>query len=394
MDYKIKTTLKKYIVAVFIILIMILALYLRLIFVYKVVQPPLAGDAYNYDIMTKQFLTKGFLGYMSKTPNAYVTPGYPLFLAIIYKVFGFSKESPLQTVRIIQSIFSLLTVLIIFFIGREIKNNKVGLISSFFMAIYPTFAWAPSQILTEVIYTFTFILYLYLQIIVIKRPKIWLSILTGIIFGVSALIRPSAVPLIIVPYILYYFKHRNVRDTIINFLYVLLGFVVIMMPWWIRNILVMHKLILLATQTWNPMLGGAFPYFARIKYVPQYIHSTGDVIKFIIKGFKRSPLLYLKWYTIGKFNIIFGTMWYDLDLKYKYLRNLYQFHDFIYIVGWLGTLFSLRKDNIRLIGIYAILLTLIQLMFIPVARYAFAIIPLLMLLAAYIVDMLFFDNNI
>jgi len=37
-------------------------------------------------------------------------------------------------VRIIQSIFSVLTVLFIYLIGREIKNNKVGLIAAFFFS--------------------------------------------------------------------------------------------------------------------------------------------------------------------------------------------------------------------------------------------------------------------
>ena len=38
--------------------------------------------------MAKNFLENGFLGYgigeIAKEPNAYITPGYPLFLSFIY----------------------------------------------------------------------------------------------------------------------------------------------------------------------------------------------------------------------------------------------------------------------------------------------------------------------
>lgn len=394
MDSKVRLRSKKFFVAASIVVILAIALYLRFLFVYKVFEPPLSGDAKNYDIMVKQFLTKGFLGYMSNTPNAYVTPGYPLFLALIYKIFGFSNGSPLQAVRIIQSVLSVLTVLLIFFIGREIKNSKVGIMAALISAIYPTFVWASTLILTETVYTFIFMVYLYLQIIACKRPKAYINILAGISFGLAILIRPAAAPLIAIPYILVYIQSRDLNYTVRNFLQVLIGFIAIMMPWWIRNIVTLHKLILFATQTWNPMLGGAFPFFNGIEHVPQNIRSTMDVIKFIIKGFEKSPIYYFKWYTIGKFNIIFGSMWYDLDPKYQYLRNIYLLHSFVMAIGWLGAFYSLRKHEIRFIGIYAIVLTLIQLMFIPTNRYAFSIMPLLILLASYVIDKLLFEKGI
>jgi len=59
MDSKAKYVSKKFLIIASLVIIIIVALYLRFLFVYKVVQPPLSGDAKNYDIMVKQFLTKG-----------------------------------------------------------------------------------------------------------------------------------------------------------------------------------------------------------------------------------------------------------------------------------------------------------------------------------------------
>ena len=45
-----------------------------------------SGDGLGYEKMAQQLLTKHVYGYKSTEPNAYVTPGYPLFLAAVYGV--------------------------------------------------------------------------------------------------------------------------------------------------------------------------------------------------------------------------------------------------------------------------------------------------------------------
>ena len=63
----------------------------------------LTHDEIGYHEMTRQFLNKGFLGYYSNKPNAFVTPGYPLFLAAVYKaveIINGSGTNPLPIVTI------------------------------------------------------------------------------------------------------------------------------------------------------------------------------------------------------------------------------------------------------------------------------------------------------
>lgn len=371
-----------------------LALYLRVYFVNHIDHLPLkdySADAYNYDVMVRQFLDQGFLGYLSTTPNAYITPGYPLFLAAIYKIVGYQPDSPLHAVRLIQAIIAALAVPLMHLIGRQLKNVRVGYMAAVLTAVYPSFVWAPTILLTETLGTVLFVLYLYAQLVALSKDKPLYHLLSGLAFGLGLLVRPAGAPLIVVPYLYHWWQTRATRQVARSFLWSVGGLVAIMFPWWLRNVLTLHKLIFLATQTWNPMLGGAFPYFQGMEHMPK-VQSTADVLIFILQGFLKQPVLYLKWFTIGKFNIIFGRMWFDLAPEYGFLRSLTPLHPLIVAVGWLGVLSALRRREFQIPAILTVLMTAIQLMFIPVNRYAFGIMPLLMLTTALVFEVLWFTK--
>jgi hypothetical protein len=75
------------------------------------------------------------------------------------------------------------------------------------------------------------------------------------------------------------------------------------------------------------------------------------------------------------------------------MNSFILFHFLVIICGWVGTLFCIIKNKLRIISIFAILLTLMQLMFVPEARYAYSIIPLLMIMMAYLLNYIFFDSK-
>jgi asparagine N-glycosylation enzyme membrane subunit Stt3 len=122
---------KKIFVVSSLLIVFLIALVLRMAFVFKMEQPQLKNDAYNYDVMTKNFLDKGYWGYTDSyslkrpalKPNAVITPGYPMFLAAIYSVTGYKDVSPLQAVRTIQAILGALTYLRLFFRVNRVSNR-------------------------------------------------------------------------------------------------------------------------------------------------------------------------------------------------------------------------------------------------------------------------------
>jgi hypothetical protein len=54
----------------------------------------------------------------------------------------------------------------------------------------------------------------------------------------------------------------------------------------------------------------------------------------------------------------------------------------------MGTICSILKNNVRILSEYVIMLTMLQLAFIPEQRYAFSIMSVLMILSGYAISRL------
>ncbi len=366
--------------------ILVTAILPRLMLVFFMKHPPLVTDAYNYDVMTKQFLDKGFWGYNDTVPNALITPGYPLFLSIIYAMSGYGQGSPLTAVRVVQALIGALTCLIVYLIARKLINRKCGIIAGFIYALYPPFIWSPTLILTETLYNFLFLLYIYLQILVLSSRSKAVSFSCGLTFAAAVMVRPLVFPLFFLPFLAHFILKRD-WSIIKMFGFSLLGVLVIMVPWWIRNIITMDKFILLATQTGFPFIAGMFPYHRNVDVSHyQAKNQMAEGLKILMEGLRTDPVLYIKWFTIGKLQSIFGYMWLEIN-QFYFLLYLKPLHYLIVVFGWIGTFYSIFKKEIIVIPVFVVLLTCMQLMFTAWPRYAYPIIPLL------IISMLYFLNS-
>lgn len=374
------------------ITIFIFALYLRLRMI-AAISHILSHDAINYDAMARQFLNNGVLGYMSQKPNAYVTPGYPIFLSVIYSIFGYDSASRFMQVRVAQAVLGAATCILIFAIAKRLFNSRASIFALFISAVYPTFVWAPSLILTEVLYTFLFVLYIYIQIYAIDKSTKFSSILSGAVFALAVLVRPLMFPLFFIPFIMHYLTTGN-KTAFRQLAAAIIGVVLTMMPWWIRNYISLHKIVVLATQTGNPLIAGTFPYFTHIDYSRYQVENQfAEGLRLIWNGFISNPMLYLKWYTVGKFNYIFGKMWLDMPAEATFMRSFTFIHYFIVVMGWLGAVFTIIKKKLNIISVFLVALTIMQLAFVPEPRYAYALMPLLIILAAYLTDYIFWGSK-
>lgn len=378
---------KKQIKIILLIAIIFIGFFLRFEFATQHVSSIFSPDEINYDKMARQFLDKGFLGYLSDKPNAAVTPGYPLFLSSVYKTFGYKEGSPFTAVRIIQALFGTASIFLIYLIGAKTINARVGLFSAALYAIYPPFNQSVSFILTEVLYTFFFLLYFWFQIKALESDGIWINIGAGLIFGTAVLIRPALFPLFIVPFVYDWVIKRD-KKVIKNFAYTLTAVVLIMIPWWIRNYIVLGNVVLLSSGSANPLYAGAFPYMKGLKYIPDEKQFRAAVDT-IVNGFLTQPLLYLRWFTVGKLTVIFQKPWFDN----AFLRPLLFLHYAILSLGSIGAIYSTLEKRLRYITVYILLLISMQLMFVPDPRYAYTIMPFIIVLTAFVIDYLFIESR-
>lgn len=80
---------------VLVILIFALAAFLRIDFLTSV-HHKVSHDSIYYDEMVRQLLETGVYAYKDTEPNAQVTPGYPLFMAAVYKLADYERQDPFR----------------------------------------------------------------------------------------------------------------------------------------------------------------------------------------------------------------------------------------------------------------------------------------------------------
>lgn len=363
----------------------------------------LVGDAKNYYIMSHQIVDDGIYGYRmgkkSGLPNAYVTPGYPLFLSTVYML---TRDNKLQIdiVRLLQIVVGgLFSPLLSFLIVRRLlSRNDKALLTAFFVASYPTYVLSAMQLLTEVFSLFFMLLYFYVLILSFKERKAYLSLIAGAVFAINILIRPVMFPLLTIPFLIAFLADVKNRKTILPklFLLNLIGFVILMLPWWLRNYIVLNRFILLATGSENPFLAGTYPYMKDL--FKDYLSEKNRVSqgayakKRILEGFSSQPLLYLKWYTAGKLQFLFEKPWlymnppYNREVDFLIQKPMLPFHNIAVYLGAIGVVINSYANKIhRYVNIYALLMLFLYLPFIPVSRYVYQIMFFLFFAASELI---------
>jgi 4-amino-4-deoxy-L-arabinose transferase-like glycosyltransferase len=354
----------------------------------------LAGDEVGYDLAARQLIEKGFYGYapyvLSKEPNAFTTPGYPLFVAASYLVFGYGMQSPIAPIQAVQITIDMLSGLLLYWIAlRLFRSFPVAAVVMLLYYIHPSAIFAPSYLLTETLYGFLSLVFVLMMVRFLARPGALAGLAVGLAFGASVLVRPAVLPflLLFLAYVTYQAMRR--RLSWVDGAGVVAGFLCLMLPWWARNYLVLHRLVLVAEQAGNPLLFGSFPYELNptINVGAKPAAMQRMALERIRAGFTTYPLVYLQWYTIGKTWVLMKDVYAGFHGMPKQVVLL---HRGAMIVGMAGLLASLKdwQKDLRVIWILilAAVSIVVYLPFAPTARYFFPVIPLALLGIGYVLN--------
>ena len=151
------------------LILFLISLFHSLFYIYMF-DNPLYADAAQYDNLALN-INKGFFSIDPDDPtkiDMLREPLYPIFLSLIYKIFGHNY----YYVYFIQAILFSLTCIITYYLCNEIFSKKYSILSSFLLAILPTLANYPSYILTECFFTFLLIIFFIPFLIIIYYRKI------------------------------------------------------------------------------------------------------------------------------------------------------------------------------------------------------------------------------
>ncbi len=192
------------------------------------------GDSPGYMLLAKNLVEHGNFSLSETspyTPSNMRTPGYPLFLALIY--FIFNSFIPAIFLGALISAFA---APLIYLIAREIFSEKIAFAAGILTAIEPLGLFLGVSILTEGIFTPVLFLSIFYFIRYLKgadASNLWYS---ATLLGVATLIRPIMFyfwPLIIL-FIIYKAKdswHLAIKRTLIF----AATFFIVLSPWLVRN---------------------------------------------------------------------------------------------------------------------------------------------------------------
>lgn len=372
--------------------ILVLALLFQLYFIKQLwgLHINLYGDSIHYDHAAVVLLLMHVYTYWSWGPSAQVTPGYPLFLEFSYwltLIKTHNHQVQMHVAATFQHLMVAVSVFGLYRVARYVLPIWASLVAAILWMIYPPATWAADQLLTESLYTLLLVLFAWSFLFALKKGRLWRYILAGFVLGLTTLVRPSVMPLVAAPLLLLLQRQdwRAIRSHLLHFAGYLAMFIICMLPWWIRNVRVMHHFILTDEDVGNPLLFGSDPNFAHDPNLGSGLSASGQkalAIHRIIEGFTHHPFAYLKWYTIDKLHLLFGAPWYlDSVGKHASAVNKLTFyyaqtHLVWVILGAVGLLLGFWRPYMRFVSGLALFLIVVQLPFIPMNRYVFPVMPL------------------
>lgn len=164
-------------------------------------------------------------------------PAYPFFIAGIYKLVGVN----FQVVRMVQIMLSVFTGILIYLIAKKTFSQKVGMTSLLIYSFFWETSFMSLNLFSENLYWFFMSLAIYLlisdRLLGVKKV-----VLVGILLGLTALTRASALSLIIPISVWFVWKNLKLKSFLLLSIIVVM-FLLTMAPWAWRNYRIYGKLV-------------------------------------------------------------------------------------------------------------------------------------------------------
>ena len=280
-----------------------------------VVENPLRGDAFRYFVIAHNINNygvyssdeAGLRGASQVKPDAVITPGYPLFMSAF--LHDREEEGDFKRLLIAQAVLGTLTVLLTFFIARQMLPLWASAVAMFLTAVSPHLVSLTTYFLTETLFAFLLALGVLLTQFSFKRRSVWLGVSAGVLLAAASLTRPSLQ--YFAPFLLLaVFAIRTLPKLPVVALF--LAFIVGMSPWWVRNATVIGSAgdsTLMASTLYH----GSYPdlmfegrpetYGYPYRYDPEAANvgsSVPNALAAIKKRFNEMPGVMTAWYLYGK----------------------------------------------------------------------------------------------
>ena len=353
--------------------------------------PAPALDAAAQISLTAAHLLMDGKGFSDPSFPVYNPPLYPIFIAICLFVFGDDQ----MFVKIVQIFVDSLTVVLIYLVMKEIFDVETALLSAGIFTLYPFSTYLTISIASEPLFTFFLSGFVLSTVYAVRSTKVSHYCASGILLGLASLTRGTTqfVPLML-PVMLILWGKRG-RGFVLCYAALCLSFVLVILPWTVRNYVVLDDFIPLATGGGIVVLMGSSEEFLIIdgkpamlqRHVPPGGGKPSQNDKFYTRVGVEIHIAHLQTDPLGfaKFMVKkFGRLWYATESgKNHYLILLSQLP--LYVFAVIGVIFAWMKGKTSTWIPLCIIAYFIALhwLSLPLFRYMIPIMPYVIGLAAF-----------
>ncbi|MGH9712632.1 MAG: glycosyltransferase family 39 protein [Candidatus Acidiferrales bacterium] len=188
-------------------------------------------------------------------PTAWMTPVYPYLVAGVFKLFGVYSKSSALILLALNSLFSALTCIPVFFMARESFGEKTAIWAGWIWGLFPYAVLLSADMIWETCLTallMTFLFLITLRLHHSTRLVVWAGY--GVLWGAAALTNPAVLSLL--PFLggwaccgLYQRGKRWAWQATVT----LLALSIVAMPWFTRNYRTFHQFIPFRDGFWMTM---------------------------------------------------------------------------------------------------------------------------------------------
>jgi hypothetical protein len=163
-----------------------------------------------------------------------VGPGYQFLLAGVYSLTGGQN---LYAVWLLQALMRALTALIIYKLAIQLfSNEKVALLSAIIFGFMPDFVVVGGMLLAETFFLLLLALATFLSMKLLEKPQYPIAIYSSLTWAIAALVRPTAIPMILLLAGFLLYKKRFSYVVIVLFLPI-----IFVGAWSVRNSLLYNQ---------------------------------------------------------------------------------------------------------------------------------------------------------
>lgn len=375
-----------------------LSLVLRLLALWIVPAPHLSTNAITAYLGGSRLILEGE-GFKDPLYPVFTPPFYAISIAFGSFLFG-TEQLPIKLFQILLDSF---TSVIAYLVVRELIGSKVAVLSGIGWAAYPFAIYATLYIGSEAMFTFLLSLFVLLVLKIIQCPQSWkLYSAAGMVLGIATLTRGTTqfLPIFLLGGLLVMYRHLP-NGVMKGYLIFFLAYAVMLSPWTVRNYLVLHEFVPVATGG-SVLLQGASEEFLTIENKKKYegyfeqlkergIHMPANedgpvaMDRFFVRAglesykmrLEKDPLSIVPFMAMK-----FGRLWYSTESGNNE-RIILFINSLIYVPAVIGlwVAWSGHRRFLWILGPVILYFILLHWLTLPLFRYILPVMPFIIALA-------------